>query len=86
MRSVVIARPAHVHGAERGRGVIAGRGARGRTLHALLEHGFDGAVVRGVDIERPGAGEFEPRGAGGARETQDTERGAVPLLDRKSVV
>jgi hypothetical protein len=57
--SVVVARPSDIDRAEGCGRICAGRFDRNGALHALLEHGFDGAVVRRTDIERSRTGEFQ---------------------------
>ena len=82
MSSVVVSGPAHIAGAEVPgvSGLIGLAAAQRCCLHALLEHGLDGLVARGVDLEGLLAGALKPGFTVLVCQAQEAEGGAIPLL------
>src|SRR3984957_8396459 len=75
---MVVARPADVGMADRGR--LRGAVGRGPPIELVVEDGFDGAVGPGADFDGALGGGLDARGAERAGETDDAETSAIPLL------
>src|ERR1700722_8724005 len=72
--SVVVTRTSDIGSAECCSRICVSCFDRDGALHALLEHGLDGAVMRRSDVKRSRTSEFQALIAEAVRETQDSER------------
>src|SRR5271167_1898306 len=75
---MVVARPADVGMADRGR--LRGALWRVRSIELVVEDGFDGAIGPGADLDGTFGGGFDARRAKRADEPDDAETGAITLL------